>query len=67
MAVENYKEMLGIMYSADHFSKEVFCTMNELVEALSTAGDAAFTILFNKKPNEDSVVTQLQAVSEATL
>jgi hypothetical protein len=41
--------------------------MNELVEALSTAGDAAFTILFNKKPNEDSVVTQLQAVSEATL
>jgi hypothetical protein len=30
--------------------------MNELVEALGTAGDAAFTILFNKKPNEDSVV-----------
>jgi hypothetical protein len=34
MEIGNYKDMLGGMYSADHFAKTVQCTMTELADII---------------------------------
>jgi hypothetical protein len=54
------------MDSADHFKKEVPCTMTELAEVLQTASDTAFTVRFHKKPNEDAIAAQIKSKQHPT-
>lgn len=47
---------LGVLYndsySANHFEKEVSCTMTELSEVLKSAKDTIFQVEFKKKTDE---------------
>ena len=54
------RDILENMESADHFEKEVPCTMTELAEKLNEASDTVFTVLFHKKPKEDEVMDKIQ-------
>ncbi len=49
-------DILENMDSADHYEKEVPCTMTELAEILEGASDTIFQVQFHKKPTEQSVV-----------
>ena len=43
------------MWSADHFDKEVKCTMTELSGIIEQCGDTIFKVQFRKKIDEKSV------------
>jgi len=49
-------DILENMYSADHYEKEVACTMTELAEILEGASDTVLQVQFHKKLTEESVV-----------
>jgi len=49
-------------YSADHFEKEVTCTMTELAEILQEAKDTIFKVEFKKKVDDKNVLAKLQSM-----
>jgi len=53
---ESVQMTLGVLYndsySANHFEKEVSCTMTELSEILKSAKDTIFQVEFKKKTDE---------------
>ena len=40
--------LLQDMDSAQHYAREIFCTMTQLVEVLETVNDTAFKVVFRK-------------------
>ena len=54
-------------YSADHFEKEVTCTMTELAEILQSARDTIFKVEFKKKVDDKLVFEKLQTLKPADL
>ena len=43
------------MWSADHFEKEVKCTMSDLSELIQTCSDTIFRVQFRKKVDADNI------------
>jgi len=54
-------------YSADHYEKEVTCTMTELAEILQSAKDTIFKVEFKKKVDDKLVLEKLQQLTAADL
>lgn len=53
------------MDSADHFTKEIKCTMTELSTILQSCGDYIFKVLFRKKIDAAEVEAKLQGVKSS--
>ena len=51
--------LLNDSYSADHFEKEVSCTMTQLAEILKTAKDTVFQVEFEKKLDDKMIFEEL--------
>ena len=60
-------DILENMHSADHYEKEVFCTMTELAEILEGASDTVFQVQFHKKLTEESVIQSLSGTTAIAL
>ncbi len=58
-------DILENMDSADHFEKEVSCTMTQLAEILEGASDTVFQVQFHKKTTEQAVIQSLTSSSAA--
>lgn len=50
-------------YTAAQYSEEVKCSRTELVEKLEGARDSVFTVVFNKKVNQKSMVEALSEIA----
>lgn len=55
------------MWSADHFDKEVKCTMTDLSEIIEGCGDTVFTIQFKKKADPKDIEAKLANVKATSL
>lgn len=55
------------MWSADHFEKEIKCTMTDLSEILETSKDTIFKVQFRKKLDEKLVQQKLASVKFADI
>jgi hypothetical protein len=51
------------MDSAQHFAKEVHCSMTQLVEVLETVNDTVFKVVFKKQVNADHVAKILGGIT----
>lgn len=60
------KSVLQDMDSSDHFNQEVFVTMTQLAEVITSANDSVFTVLFYKKINEQEVAEKLKSAELLT-
>lgn len=47
-------------YSADHYQKEVKCTMTDLAGLIESCSDTIFKVSFKKKVDPQDVVEKLQ-------
>lgn len=47
-------------YSADHYDREVKCSMTDLAELIEKCGDTIFKVQFKKKVDVQDVVEKLQ-------
>ena len=52
------------MYSASQYNEEVEVSRTEMVEALESAGDSVFTVVFDKKTSQKSIVAALGELDE---
>lgn len=50
------------MWSADHFSKEIKCTMTDLSQIIEQCGDTIFKVSFKKKVDNKSVEEKLGSI-----
>ena len=50
-------------YSADHFEKEVKCTMTDLSDIIQLCGDTIFKVSFKKKVDNNDVKEQLKKLN----
>ena len=50
------------MNSADHFDKEIKCSMSELSIILQSCGDCIFKVKFKKKVDEKDIIDKLKGV-----
>jgi hypothetical protein len=55
------------MWAADHFDKEVKCTMTDLAGILESCGDTIFKVKFHKKVDEKQVLEQLEKINFSDL
>ena len=55
--------LLKDMDSAQHYSREVFASMTQLVEVLETVNDTAFKVVFKKQANIESAAKRLETVT----
>ena len=55
------------MWSADHFEKEVKCTMSDLSELLQTCSDTIFKVQFRKKVDADTIQGKFKGLKLADL
>ncbi len=53
------------MFSAAQFNREVKLTRTELVEKMEGAGDACFTVIFNKQVTDKGMAQKLAAMDKA--
>jgi len=51
-------------YAASQYTEEREVSRTEMVEALESAGDSVFTVVFDKKTSQKSIVTALSALDE---
>lgn len=51
------------MWSADHFDKEVKCSMTDLCAILQKCSDTIFSVSFRKKVDEKTIESKLQAIN----
>ena len=50
-------------YSADHFEKEVKCTMTDLADIIQLCGDTVFKVSFKKKVDQKDVEEKVKKVN----
>jgi len=50
------------MVSADHFEKEIKCSMSELSIILQSCGDCIFRVKFKKKVDEKEIMEKLKGI-----
>jgi hypothetical protein len=55
------------MWSADHFEKEVKCTMSDLSELIQTCSDTIFKVQFRKKVDADNIQKKFSGFKFADL
>lgn len=55
------------MWSADHFEKEVKCTMSDLSELIQSCSDTIFRVQFRKKIDADSIQSKFSGKKLADL
>lgn len=55
--------LISDSFSADHYEKEVHCTMTELSEILQNAKDTIFKVVFRKKIDEKLIFEKLSKVT----
>lgn len=51
-------------YTASQYSEEKEVSRTEMIEALESAGDSVFTVVFGKKVNQKDIVASLQGLDE---
>ena len=51
-------------YAADQYTEEQEVSRTEMVEALESAGDSVFTVVFDKKTSQKSIVEALSDLNE---
>jgi len=55
------------MWSADHFEKEVKCTMSDLSELIQSCSDTIFKVQFRKKVDADNIQRKFSGLKFADL
>lgn len=55
------------MWSADHFDKEVKCTMSDLSELIQSCSDTIFKVQFRKKVDADKIQSKFSGLKFADL
>ena len=55
------------MWSADHFDKEIKCTMSDLSEIIQQCKDTIFKVQFKTKVDEKGVLSKLKDIKLSDL